>query len=131
MPLEDDYPYIRGWGKMNGSMQHYIDRQIEQARVDNAPQNAVYKRSEYSSSKPNEWITLDDVSNPEAFIRMGLPIPDRLKFFLRIQLFKYTDDESQRDYLANRIYEFFDSLGLERNEDFFISTENHDNQHMK
>ena len=37
-----DYKYIRAWGHMMGSKDYYIQDQIEQARKDKAPQDAIY-----------------------------------------------------------------------------------------
>lgn len=52
-----DYPYIRAWGRMMGSHSYYVDDQVEKARRNKAPQNAVYYNI-------NSWQTFDKVTNP-------------------------------------------------------------------
>lgn len=49
------YLYIRAWGKMSGSLPWYIERQVEQAKADNAPETAIYKRQDGS------WATFGSV----------------------------------------------------------------------
>jgi hypothetical protein len=48
-----DYPYIRAWGEMLGSMSYYILEQVDMAREDNAPPTAIYKQSGYNEK--GEW----------------------------------------------------------------------------
>ncbi len=36
------YPYLRAWGRMMGSLPHYIQRQIEKAEQLEAPQTTIY-----------------------------------------------------------------------------------------
>lgn len=111
MVSASDYPYVVKWGNMMGSSPEYIKGQVALAWVDNAPKNAVYKTSEYDY-RGERWITLDEVTNAEAFIKMGLPVPDRLKFYVKVQVMKSFDNQGDRDFLVNRIDEFLDSLGL-------------------
>lgn len=59
MPIPDDYKYIWAWGKMFGSMDYYIDRQIKKAREGNAPLDALY----YDNTE-NKWHTVGDVASP-------------------------------------------------------------------
>ncbi len=56
------YPFIRIWGQQRGSYPYYIDKQIEQARADNAPWNAIYRKE-----PEGIWVTVDDLGgdNPE------------------------------------------------------------------
>ena len=37
-----DYPYIRAWYRISGSFPYYIEQQVELARKDNAPHDAVF-----------------------------------------------------------------------------------------
>ena len=60
-----DYIYIRAWGKMTGSFGYYIERQVNRAIDDKAPENAVY----YSSYE-KRWITLDEC-NPNTQKRVN------------------------------------------------------------
>lgn len=50
-----DYKYIRAWGQMLGSFDYYINAQVEQARQDNAPQTATYRRED------GTWATFEEV----------------------------------------------------------------------
>ena len=59
MPMPDDYKYVWAWGKLLGSMDYYIDRQIKKAREENAPLDAVYY-----DNKENKWHTVGDVVSP-------------------------------------------------------------------
>ena len=52
-----DYPYIRAWGQMMGSMSYYINDQVELARRDGAPQMATYKSSN------GRWQTYNDIQS--------------------------------------------------------------------
>jgi hypothetical protein len=36
------YPYIRAWGRMMGSSPVYVERQVERARRDRAPADAIF-----------------------------------------------------------------------------------------
>lgn len=57
--MAKDYPYIWAWGKSIGSFDYYIQGQIELAEADNAPQNAIFKRSD------DTWATVDEIVNDE------------------------------------------------------------------
>lgn len=41
-----DYPYIRAWGHLMGSGTHYIEDEVRRAKLDQAPQDVIYWRSE-------------------------------------------------------------------------------------
>lgn len=66
--MSNDYHWIREWGKLLGSHDEYIDRQVEKARRDNAPENAIYK------SNDGRWVTTDDVTSGETRHALGLDI---------------------------------------------------------
>lgn len=55
--LHDKYPYIVKWGKYLGSMDYYIQGELERAVQTNAPQNAIY----WDGSK---WHTTEDIVSP-------------------------------------------------------------------
>jgi hypothetical protein len=38
-----DYKYIRAWGYMMGSFEYYVRGQVDKARRDNAPADAIYR----------------------------------------------------------------------------------------
>lgn len=67
MPNNNDYPYIRAWCKMMGSFDYWLQDQLEQARADNAPQNATYRRDD------GTWSTTDNITNPDTRTQLGLP----------------------------------------------------------
>ena len=51
-----DYVYLRAWCRMMGSHSYYVDGEVEAARKDKAPQNAIYR-----DTKGN-WMTFDGVT---------------------------------------------------------------------
>jgi hypothetical protein len=65
MSKNNDYPCIRAWGQQMGSMSYYIDAQIEKARKDKAPEDAIYQRHEGSQPVPGVWARLSEVTSPE------------------------------------------------------------------
>jgi hypothetical protein len=66
MTKKQDYPYIRAWGRMMGSMPYYIEDRVAEARKDRAPQDATYK-------KDGTWLTVDGITNEETRSQLGLP----------------------------------------------------------
>lgn len=52
-----DYLAIRLWGQKLGSYGYYIEDQVNQARKDNAPQDAIYKRDN------GTWARLSDIKD--------------------------------------------------------------------
>jgi hypothetical protein len=67
------YPNIRTWGHLMGSRPYYVADQIERARSDRAPQDAVYLCDHSHAGieiscplardkKPSHWITLPELS---------------------------------------------------------------------
>lgn len=49
-----DYPFIRVWGELMGSMDYYIESEINRARKEGAPKNAIAHRH------PNGWHVFDE-----------------------------------------------------------------------
>ena len=66
--LAEKYHYIVRWGKMSGSMQYYIKRELERAEEDSAPTNAVYK------SEDGSWHTTDDIPSDNTYALKALGI---------------------------------------------------------
>jgi hypothetical protein len=54
-----DYACIRAWDRMMGSYGYYTERQIERAREDKAPADAIY----FSEAR-KEWSRLSNVTSP-------------------------------------------------------------------
>jgi len=54
--MKNSYNAIRAWGQILGSYQYYTEDQIETARADNAPNNAIFKN--YTTGK---WDTINDI----------------------------------------------------------------------
>ena len=52
-----DYKFIRAWWKMLGSFSYFVKGEVEQARRDNAPQNAVYRNAD------GRWVTYDEITS--------------------------------------------------------------------
>ena len=55
-----DYPYIRAWYRISGSFPYYIEQQVELARKDNAPHDAVFRHL----NQP-VWYTINQIGNKE------------------------------------------------------------------
>ena len=54
--MDQRYLTIVRWGKNLGSMKYYIDRKVQQAIRDNAPQSAIYKKDDGS------WEIAENIS---------------------------------------------------------------------
>lgn len=54
-----DYLYIRAWGKMLGSFPCYIEREVDKARWDHAPQSAIYRRQD------GTWATFEKIERQD------------------------------------------------------------------
>jgi hypothetical protein len=63
---DQDYPGIRAWGRHLGSSNYFVKGQIDKARRDQAPANAIYKREEH-------WVTTDDILHEDVRKAMKLP----------------------------------------------------------
>ena len=61
-----DYTMVWAWGTLLHSERWYVAQQVEQAREDGAPQDAVYRRGN------GTWATTDDVVNEDTRERLGL-----------------------------------------------------------
>ncbi|MEB3023034.1 MULTISPECIES: hypothetical protein [Mycolicibacter] len=64
---DEDYQYIRRWGRHMGSLDYYINDEIERARTDGAPANAIFRRDD------GTWRTTDDITDPVLRKQFGLP----------------------------------------------------------
>ena len=54
-----DYKYVRAWGQSLGSHGYYIEEQIANAKKDNAPQTAIYKRQD------GTWATFEEIKRDD------------------------------------------------------------------
>jgi hypothetical protein len=53
-----------------GSYDYYVRDQVQQAREDNAPANALYRREN------GTWATTDDITSATTRVQLGLePLP--------------------------------------------------------
>jgi hypothetical protein len=66
MSTFDDYPYIVAWGRMMGSHRPYIRQQVEQARADGAPPNAIYRRDD------GTWAITEEILRGDTRRQLGL-----------------------------------------------------------
>jgi hypothetical protein len=64
--MEEDYPFIRKWGQLMGSRRSYVEDELQLARAEHAPANAIYRQGN------SEWRTTDDVTNPKIRRALGL-----------------------------------------------------------
>ena len=71
-----DYPYIVAWHRMTGSYQAYIKRQVEKARTENAPYDAIYK-----GPSTGEWHTVKEIQN------------EKTRAYIEEQVLKLTEAE--------------------------------------
>jgi hypothetical protein len=55
------HPAIWAWGTTLGSSRDYILRQIDEAQADDAPRNAIYRKSEPGGGKTIGWATMADI----------------------------------------------------------------------
>ena len=53
-----DYKHLRAWCNMIGSFPYYTERQVDQARRDKAPADAVY------TDATGQWIVYSEVTDP-------------------------------------------------------------------
>lgn len=58
------YTFIKAWGRMLGSSDHYINNEREQAEMDGAPTNAIYRDSD------GNWHTTDNIESIETLKRL-------------------------------------------------------------
>jgi hypothetical protein len=63
-----DYPFVRAWGVVMGSGSAYIERQVEKARRDKAPPDAIYERTERGEKLG--WATYRQVTSPDTRVQM-------------------------------------------------------------
>ena len=68
-----DYLYIRAWEKMMGSYHPHLEIQLDKARKDSAPDNAIY-----CDNYTHRWHTVDDISSEEVK-KSVLRIAERIK----------------------------------------------------
>ncbi|HET7713883.1 MAG TPA: hypothetical protein VFK94_06610 [Patescibacteria group bacterium] len=66
MSNTEDYKWIRAWGRLLGSRAYYIIDQVEQARKDHAPENAIYRKDD------GTWATTDDITSEVTRYNLGL-----------------------------------------------------------
>jgi Zn finger protein HypA/HybF involved in hydrogenase expression len=73
--LRQRFPYIVKWEARMGSFDYYVNDQLLCAATDSAPENAIFKNSEFSRERPGEWSTTDDITNPVIILEWQLPCP--------------------------------------------------------
>lgn len=73
-----DYPWIRAWGKFMCSRDWYIQQEVTRAREDNAPENAIYEKSDPGTlGRTHSWATTDDITSIPTRHALGLPELDK------------------------------------------------------
>ncbi|ASR77200.1 hypothetical protein KIV66_gp93 [Mycobacterium phage MyraDee] len=60
-----DYRWLRAWDRMMGSLSYWTEAQLANARTDEAPANAIYRKA------PGVWATTDDIESVETFRRLA------------------------------------------------------------
>ena len=54
-----DYIYIRAWGQMMNSMEYYIRGEVDKARREKAPADAIYKNHD------GKWVTYATIARDD------------------------------------------------------------------
>ncbi len=65
--MQDNYPYIRAWGKILGSRPGYIEDQVTYATLRGAPADATFLRSN------GTWATTREITRVTTRQYLGLP----------------------------------------------------------
>ena len=53
--MNNDYPYIRAWGRLLGSSDYYVEDQIAKAKREQAPYDAIFK------TEGEDWSTFSEL----------------------------------------------------------------------
>ena len=64
---DQDYPFIRAWHRNTGAFGGYIERMVEAARAEGAPQDAIFQE------RPGVWAVWDDIRGDDTRERIGAP----------------------------------------------------------
>lgn len=67
------YLYVRAWGKMLNSYPWYVEREVEKAKTDNAPETAIYRRDD------GKWAVFEDIENKAVKVRIADMVEDMRK----------------------------------------------------
>lgn len=102
---DEDYPLVRLWHKMTGSMLEYTNAMVEQAKLENAPQNATFRHND------GTWATMATCQNPKMFVRLGLEVPERLRFTGTLHLSFKESDKDERNSKVLRIMQLANEIG--------------------
>lgn len=63
-PPHGDYPWIRAWGWMMGSMEYYIVDEIARAKSSNAPLDAIFRRMTAGGEWDGKtWARASEIEN--------------------------------------------------------------------
>ena len=64
------HKFVYAWGRYMDSKDYYIQDQLAKAEADNAPLNAIFKRS------TGEWATVDSIEDPN----LALSLTEYVKY---------------------------------------------------
>jgi hypothetical protein len=56
-PNDKPYLHIRAWGELLRSSSYYVRDEVEKARRDDAPDDAIYEHQ-------GRWFTIHDITSP-------------------------------------------------------------------
>lgn len=123
-PAFQQHPYIRLWEEkvMNCRTEWYIESQIKAAKMDDAPHDAIFKTG---SPGQETWHTLNTCRNPNAFKRMGLPVPARLRYELQVSVHTFFSNSLDREAVEEKIRNLLMSMDQKEPKDFFVMTKDH------
>ena len=68
-----DYLYLRAWEKMMRSFPYYLDQQLAKARMENAPETAIFRGSD------GNWEVFENVTNQQTRERVLRIVSDLKK----------------------------------------------------
>jgi len=104
MTGQDNYPYIRVWGRLLGHPESRVRDQVELARSEGAPADAVYRQED------GNWITTGDITAAHTRWLLGLapftPGPPELAII--------ADETQQALFWSARLRDRFGLIDVER-----------------
>lgn len=74
---QEKHAVLRAWCGMMGSYNYYTEAEIAEAKKDNAPEDAIYKRD------TGQWARLSEVNNERTIWYFQQQHPDLYEKFLK------------------------------------------------
>lgn len=58
-----EYAHIKAWGRFMGSARWYVEEEVEAARAERAPADAIFRRSGPGGVNTKQWASYGGVTN--------------------------------------------------------------------